>query len=403
MLVATGGTAALAACLDEQQATTEHNIPRGDPAERPARQHAWNAVLERDEHGNISPPAHRVLVALDLATDPDIDDRTTVESALRSLESAYAYDPEGLLFTISYTPSYFEAVGAESPIPEPRAITELEDPAFDSFDAMVHLASDTPSVVLEAEEALFGDVSDPNGVEMTATFEGVFQRSGQRRTGFVGAGLPKAKAGGVDGVPEELPERAPFFMGFKSGFADSQASEEHVSIESGPYAGGTTTHVESLDLQLESWFRQDSHFQRVAKMFSIDHARDDLVENIGDQLGTSTGVADKIAGQTATDARTEGVVGHAQKAARARDENSKPPLLRRDFNTVDGDRPGVHFLSHQQSIADFVRTRLAMAGEDLAGNGVGKRHGNGIMQYIFVRRRGNFLVPPRKRRALPAL
>ncbi|WP_267637023.1 DUF7405 family protein [Halovenus rubra] len=402
MLVATGGMAALSACLDEQESTETQAVPQGDPAKRPARQHAWNAVLGEDEHGNLRPPAHRVLVPLNLVTDPNEDDSATVESAFRSLESAYAYDSEGLLFTVGYTPSYFETVGAESPIPAPTALTSDEDPAFDSFDAMVHLASNRPDVVLEAEEALLGAVSAPNDVEMEATLDGIFQRGEPRRTGFVGPGLPKSKGKAVGGVPDELPEDAPFFMGFKSGFAESQASEDRVTVASGPYEGGTTTHVESLTVQLKTWFEQDNHFQRVAKLFSPEHASDELVGNIGEKLGTSTGVAGDIAQQTSTDARNEGVIGHAQKAARAR-EDGEPLLLRRDFNTVDGDRPGVHFLSHQQTIADFVRTRKAMAGGALAGNGVGQNHGNGILQYIFVRRRGNFLVPPRDMRALPAI
>lgn len=402
-LVAVGGMAALAACLDEQNESENSDIPQGDPAQRPQRQHAWNTVLDRDDDGNVVPPEHRVLRPLDLETAPTRDERETVEAALRSLESAYAYDPEGLLFTVGYTPAYFERIGKNTPIPSPRVLTSIENPAFDSFDAMVHLASDNPDVVLEAEEALFGEISRPNSVEMTATLDGVFERGEPRRTGFVGAGLPAAKADAVGGVPEELSEDAPFFMGFNSGFAESQASEEQVTIESGPYEGGTTTHVESLSLQLQAWFEQDNHYQRVAQLFSPEHAQEELVGETGEKLGASTGVAEEQAPETTADARNEGVVGHAQKAARARDEEGRPRLLRRDFNTVDHERPGVHFLSHQQTIADFVHTRQMMAGEDIAGQGVGQRLNNGILQYIFVRRRGNFLVPPREKRALPGL
>ncbi|MFC7059710.1 DUF7405 family protein [Halovenus salina] len=395
-LVAAGGTAALSACLDS---SGESTVPTGDPNARPQRQHAWTDVLATDEDGNPLNPEHHVLLSLELATDVDDDSREQVETALRSLESAYAYDNQGLLFTMGYTPSYFDALGVDSPIPEPEALTTIESPEFDDFDALVHLASDTPDVVLEAEEALFGDVS-PNNTEMEATFEGVFDRGSPRRTGFVGAGLP-AQHTDMSGVPESVPEDAPFFMGFRSGFAESQAPESRVTIEEGPYAGGTTTHVESLTLQLRTWFEQDNHFQRVAKLFSPDHAENEQVGSVGENLSTSTGVAGEITEDTATDAREFGTVGHAQKAARARDEDGTPPLLRRDFNTVDGDRPGVHFLAHQRQIEDFVRARQAMAGEDLAGDGVGQRLNNGILQYIFVRRRGNFLVPPREKRALP--
>ena len=403
-LVAVGGTAALSACLDltgdgggDEGGS---GAPTGDPAERPARQHAWNGVLGTDEDGNPRPPEHHVVLALDLATTPDADARETVETVFRSLERAYAYDPAGLLFTVGYSPAYFEQVGADQPVPDPEAITTLESPEFDGFDAVVHLASDEAAVVLEAEEALLGEVDEPNGVAMEATLEGVFERAEPRRTGFVGPGLP-AQHTGLDGVPDSIPEEAPFFMGFRSGFAESQAPEDRVTIRDGPYAGGTTMHVESLTLQLQTWFEQDSHTQRVSKIYSPEHAEEGLAGDVGEKLGTSTGVAGEIAERTEQDARERGMVGHAQKAARARDDDGTPPLLRRDFNTVDNEVPGVHFLSLQRSIDEFVRVRTAMAGADLAGEGVGQRLNNGILQYIFVRRRGNFLLPPREDRALP--
>jgi hypothetical protein len=396
-LVAAGGAAGLAACLD---ATGDEDVPTGDPGERPARQHAWNDVLRTDDDGNPRPPEHHVLAALELTTDPDADARGTAETAFQSLERAYAYDPEGLLFTVGYTPAYFERVGGNPPLPEPTAITTLEDPEFDEFDAVVHLASDDPAVVLEAERALLGEETEPNGVAMDATLEGVFERAGPRRTGFVGPGLP-AEHTDLDGVPDSIPEEAPFFMGFRSGFAESQAPEDRVTMQEGPYAGGTTMHVESLALQLQTWFEQDNHLQRVSKIYSPEHAEEELAGEIGEKLGTATGVAGEIADQTEEDARERGTVGHAQKAARARDSDGTPPLLRRDFNTVDGDAPGVHFLALQRTVDEFVRVRRAMAGEDLAGEGVGQRLNNGILQYIFVQRRGNFLVPPRERRSLP--
>ncbi len=398
-LVAAGGATAVAACLD---ATEDSAVPTGTPEKRPARQHAWNDALGTDEDGNLRPPEHHVLLPFSLLEGPDQQARETVESAFRSLETAYAHDAEGLLFTVGYTPAYFERVGAEAPIPDPRPLTSVESPAFDEFDALVHLASDNPDVVLVAEQALLGDQRRPNGVEMAATLAGVFEPGQPRRTGFVGPGLP-AQHTELDGVPDSVPQDAPFFMGFRSGFGESQATEDRVTIETGPYAGGTTTHVESLDLQLETWFEQDNHVQRVAKLFSPEHASEELVGDVGEKLATATGVAGEIANGTAEDARTEGVVGHAQKAARARDTDGRPPLLRRDFNTVDRERPGVHFLTHQRTVADFVRVREAMAGEKLAGEGIGQRLNNGILQYIFVRRRGNYLVPPRGKRALPAL
>jgi dye decolorizing peroxidase len=398
-LVAAGGATALAACLE---APGGDAVPTGDPDQRPARQHDWTDALRTDEDGNPRPPEHHVLLALELTTDPDGAAREQVEAAIRSLERAYAHDAGGLLFTVSYTPAYFDAVDAESPIPDPEPLTSIEGGvAFDEFHALVQLASADPAVVLEAEEALLGDVDEPNGVEMAADLTGVFRRGEPRRTGFVGPGLPVEQAAdrGVD-VPAELPEQAPFFMGFRSGFRESQAPVERVTIQDGPYAGGTTTHVETLSLNLRQWYEQNDHELRVAEILSPGHAEEGVGE-MGEELGTSTGIWPDAAGRVAEDASTRGVVGHAQKAARARDDDGTPPLLRRDINTLDGDRPGVHFVAHQRRIETYVRAREAMAGEDL--DGVGNRLNNGLLQYIFVQRRGNYLTPPRDRRALPGV
>ncbi|GAB7091287.1 Tat pathway signal protein [Halorubrum luteum] len=393
--VAAGGAAGLSACLDGDDGST--TIPAGNPADRPERQHAWNDALRTDDDGNHLQPEHRVLLPLRLRTDLDADARERVEAAFETLERAYDYDAEGLLFTVGYAPAYFDRLDdVDSPVPDPEPLTSMESPAFDAFDAIVHLASDSPAAVLEAERALFGE-AEPNGLDPTP-IDDVFERAEPRRTGFVGEGIP-AEHADRDDVPASIPGEAPFFMGFRSGFAESQAPEDRVTIREGPFAGGTTLHVSSMDLNLRQWFEQDSRFQRVAKTFSPEHA-DEGVGCIGEKLGRSTGALD-VADDAETHARTRGVVGHAQKAARARDDDGTPPLLRRDVNTVDGDAPGLHFIAYQRRIEEFIRVREAMTGADLTEGGVGRRLNNGLLQYILVRRRGNFLVPPRSKRALP--
>jgi hypothetical protein len=109
------------------------------------------------------------------------------------------------------------------------------------------------------------------------------------------------------------------------------------------------------------------------------------------------GVADDVEAH----AREYGKVGHSQKAARAR-EDGEPRILRRDFDSTDDDRATLHFVALQRAIADFVETREAMNGTDVAESAfVGQRTNNGILQYMSVERRGNYLVPPRTLRALP--
>lgn len=401
--VAIGGTAALAACLDRGSGT----VPKGtdDPSSLPARQHAWDASLATDDAGNHRLSRHHVLLLLDYASDgpPTDADREQVESALRDLERAYEWSNEGLLFTLGYSPAYFdrfEADVAGVDLPEPMALAPFEDPELDTPDALLHLASDDERAVIAAEEALKGNRDTVNGHQMSATFEGVL-REAERRTGFVGAGLP-AENQDVDGVPdsEPVPEEAPLFMGFKSGFKENQASEDRVTVNSGPFAGGATQHLSKIRLQLQQWYEQDSRDQRVSKMFCPAHAAEDKVEGVGENLGTDNG-AGECPEDVVDSGRREGVVGHAQKMSRVR-EDGTPTLLRRDFSSTDGGEAGLHFLSLQRSIADFVATKQAMNGTDVANDSaVGQRVNNGILQYMTVTRRGNYLLPPRSLRSLP--
>ena len=396
-LVAAGASAGLAACLD---APGDNAVPTGtdDPSTLPDRQHAWNSTLSRDTDGNVLLPEHHVLLSLDLEADIDASARETTETALRSLERAYEWSNEGLLFTIGYTPTYFERVEIDSPIPHPEALSPQESPAFDDCDALIHLASDNPAVVLEAEEGLFGERDELNGEPVEADLTGIFtRREDERRTGFIGEGV-LAEQVDLDVLPDVVAEKAPLLMGFRSGFAESQASEDAVTIREGPFAGGTTQHVSSMDTNLTQWFEQENHFQRVSKMFSPHHATEELVGDVGERLDTTSGLTDEHIEATEQDARQHGVVGHAQKIARAR-EDGRPLLLRRDFNTVDGDQSGLHFLSLQRTIEAFVRVREAMNGEGLDV----PMANNGIRHYLFVNRRGNALLPPRDNRALPTV
>jgi hypothetical protein len=416
--VAIGGTAALSACLGRE----EPDLPTGAPADRPARQHAWNGALPRDAHGNPVPPRHHVVRLLDYTGDRPTDaDREAVESALQAVERAYPPSHEGeddktvgLLSTLGYSPAYFERfeagpAGVELPDPEPLA--PFEDPAPDRPDAILHLASDYGSVVLAAEQALLGDdegsvATEANGVDVPS-LTGVFRDADlagegrTRRTGFVGAGLP-ADNQDVEGVPDSEPvdEDAPLYMGFESAFEGSQATEGRVTIDEGPFAGGTTQHLSQIRLHLQQWYEQDSREHRESTMFCPAHANEGRIEGTGANLGSSNQVAG-CADDVAEDARTEGKVGHAQKLARAR-EDGRPVILRRDFDSTDDDRATVHFLAVQAEIADFVATREAMNGTDAADSGaVGQRSNNGILQYMSVERRGNYLLPPREKRALP--
>jgi hypothetical protein len=411
--VAIGGAAALSACLSREGdsggttgGTTDTgtlDVPTGDPGTVPERQHAWNEYLRRDDHGNAVAPRHHVLLTFELPDGvPTDQQRSTVEESLESLERAYAWSNEGLLFTVGYSRRYFDRFEGSLPesvdLPRPEALAPFENPERDEPDAMVHLASDYASVVLAAEEAVLGRKGELNGESVDAALTDALAHV-DRRTGFVGAGLP-ADHQDAEGIPDGEPvdEDAPLYMGFKSAYEQNQASEQRVTIEEGPFADGTTQHVSKLSLNLNQWYEQDSRFQRVSKMYAPHHAKEDLVEGVGNNLGTDSKVDE--AGDPMETARRDGMVGHSQKMVSAR-EDDDPVILRRDFDSTDGGA-SVHFLSVHETIEDFVTTREAMNGTDLAGNSaVGTRNNNGILQYVRAELRGNYLVPPRSLRALP--
>lgn len=401
--VAIGGAAAFSACVGREQV----DVPRGPSnlEELPERQHAWNSVLSTDDYGNTIAPRHHGLLFLNYNREgtPTDSDRQTIETALQGIEHAYERSGDGLLMTVGYSPTYFGRFEQSLPdnvnLPMPKALAPFEDPEPDTPDTVVHLASNYAQVVLGAEEALKGNKDTANGVDQPdATLTDAFEIS-DRRTGFVGKGLP-AKNDDVNGVPEdEVPEDSPLYMGFESGFKNNQASEDRVSIERGPFADGTTQHISKITLNLDQWYNQDSRYQRVAKMFCPHHAAEEAIEGTGNNLGTDTEM-DKCKHAKGA-AREDGVVGHSQKLSRIREED-KPIILRRDFDSTDDGQAGLHFLALQRQISDFVKTREAMNGTDLTGqSAVGQRNNNGILQYMNVTNRGNYLLPPRSLRALP--
>lgn len=410
LAVSIGGSVALAACVENAD---DADVPAGrsDPWTLPSRQHAWEAFVDD------GPPRHHVLLYLNYTgTLPTSEERETVGEALRTLERAYEWSDHGLLFTLGYSPAYFDRFeGTTLPtsvgLPEPQPLTPSESPTLDRQDAVMHLASNRPEVVLAAEQALFADLDDLNGEPVGARLDGVFERA-DRRTGFIGEGLPAEKRSELESPAAEtpIPEEAPEFMGFRTPFPRNQPSEDEITIQRGSFAGSTTQHVEHLDIDLERWYDLP-HEKRVGLMFSPVHAVDDRVGDIGEKLGEFNGVTDDVMAALADHAEEHGYVGHAQKSARGRKDGS-PVILRRDFDTTDGGSAGVHFVSLQEKIGDYVYTRRKMAGTNLRRPSgreidlseiadIGDRTNHGILEFVTTTHRGNFLVPRRELRALP--
>ncbi|QLD86417.1 twin-arginine translocation signal domain-containing protein [Natronomonas halophila] len=401
--VAVGGTAGLSACLD----ITDEPVPEGvdDPSTLPARQHAWRDAMATDEHGNPVLPQHHAFLYIDLdeSGEPSDETRAAVDEALSVLDRAYERSSAGLLYSIGYSPAYFQRYGAAPEgvdLPEPRALSDFESPDFDTQDALLQVASDRADVVLEAEEALFGDGETANGIDAVA-FPGTVA---ERRTGFIGKGMPAERADEVDGIPEDadVPEAAKLFMGFDAGFRGNQATEEYVTIEDGPFAGGTTKHVSHLQQRLGRWYGDNDHDSMVKKLFSTRLVGD--VEGVGDNLGDNSGVVPEDIESLVGEANDHGAIGHAQKMAAAnRDDEGNIRTVRRHVESTDEGVASLHFPSLQQGISTFEEVREAMNAADVVAEtpAIRQRVNNGILRYIFVKHRGNFLVPSREQRALP--
>jgi hypothetical protein len=401
-LASAASTVGLAGCSRSILPTTgaDLGLPP-NPREFPERQHAQESFLRTDGDGNPIIPRHHAVFLLELNAPPTAESARTVERAMRTIEAAYEWRPEGLFHMLAWGPSYFETLDMldAAPVRRPKNHSRTDDPRLEDFAAALVLSSDVPSRLRAVERAMFGSASSIEGEPVDHRLGEVFTLAG-KRTGFIGKGLP-AEHTDAEGIPEDasIPEHAPMFMGFRSGLKETQASEDAVTIEEGllddRFAGGTTMALTHFQQSLSEWFRGLDDADRAARMFAPEFSPEDV-----------TGFADSVpfSDRVREHAAEHDIVGHHEKVAQARADGS-PLLLRRDFNTTDGGRAGVHFLSLQASIDDFVETRRAMNGWYVRDDSeaITDRNNNGILEFITEVATTNFYVPPRADRAFPGL
>ena len=396
--VAVGG-AAVGVSLESARggAPPADPVPFGpQPVGLPARQHAWTATLARDDDGNPIAPRFDRLLFYDLRGAPAAADARALEAVLRALERKYPWGPQGMLFTAGWGPGYFErGLGVASPIERPQALSSFELPALDDYDLCLHFACDDEARVAAVEAALVRGERLP-GIRGSLEL-GAGLRWRETRTGFVGAGLP-ALHQNVGGIPpgNPVPASSPLFMGFKSGLRKNQATEEYVTLADGPFAGGTTMQVSYMRLRLDSWYGSLDESGRVARMYAPEVSPAQVK-----RFTTDAESDPQLLGQATS---RYGVIGHSQTSARAR-RAGKPLIIRRDFNTVDNGAAGLHFVSLQRSIKDFVTTRSAMNASHatVENPAITDTINNGINEFILVLRRANYILPTRAERSYPLL
>ena len=372
-------------------------VPLGSqPRGLPARQHAWTAMLARDSDGNPISPRFDRLVFFNIKGSPGPGHTRVLEAALRTLERSYPWGPSGLLFTAGWGPGYFErSLRVPPPIPHAIGLSDFESPAIDDYDLCLHLACDDERRLAAIEAALLNTGPLP-GADGPLDISSAL-RWQETRTGFTGDGLP-AQRQDVGGIPpgNHVPKNAPLFMGFKSSLRRNQASEDDITIQNGPFAGGTTMQVSYMRLSLDTWYQNLTDRERVARMYAPQVTPEQVAH-----LTTDASSDPNLLNQAIN---RYGIIGHAQTSARAR-RNNKPLILRRDFNTTDGGQAGLHFLSLQRTIEDFITTRNAMnaSSAQLQNPSITDTVNNGINEFIFVAKRANYIVPTRDQRSFPML
>ncbi|HTW20104.1 MAG TPA: hypothetical protein VME70_07840 [Mycobacteriales bacterium] len=397
--LAAGG---VAVGLGTTQASAEPRprmVPLGEqPHGLPKRQHAWHHYLSKDPYGNANAPKYDRLLFFDVRGTPTPAHARLLESRLRTLERHFHWGHTGLLFTVSWGPSYFRLLGVHSPIPEATKLSSFEHPLIDNYDVCIHLASDDEKRLKQVEAALVHGHKLP-GVSGSLSVKTALHWR-ETRTGFTGVGIPAAHQG-AKGIPSghPVPHSSPLFMGFKSGLRKNQASEDAVTIKHGPFADGTTMHVSYMRETLDGWYDKLSQEDRIGLMYSPQTDAAGVQKIIEDKTDTSADTK-----QIVTAIKKYGKVGHSQATAQARKHGS-PLIIRRDFNTADDGYAGLHFVSVQHSIEDFVVTRNAMnaTGAHNINKKVTATKHNGINAFIKVRRRANYIMPSRADRSFPLL
>jgi hypothetical protein len=451
---ATVDAVALYELLDRVTDKPERRGPTGPP---PIEQHLLGSleVVQDDGIEVLVPPLHHMVVTARIELGDGgraiADARETLERALASLDDDYPLTAAGLGVTVAWGLPYFRrlvptqsrreipvdlrasaALGREARVlvDTERFPSDPEDVILEENDLAVLLRSDDLAAIDDAHRRLFEELP------------GLFVVTSIRR-GFVGGGftgetsVPKQMAtrAAIDGA-ELMPKTAELFLGFTSTVRHSLGPAKIANIETLGYArlpspyfvGGTHMHLSHLSQDLNAWYLNFDHDERVGAMFRPDLA-------VGPRAQTIRQESADV--ETARDVRADYArhrrIGHAgaiQPASRLeRDVVGNDGTVyprgtavphRADFNTLDNpftwsahpvrdrmaDTPaaGTHFVVFNPTADDFRRVRLAMDGIlptgdrlDIAPRSIGQ----GINSVMHATHRQNFLVPPRAHRSFP--
>ena len=431
---AVAGAAGIYALVDRHTGAPDRGTA---PSSLPPEQHLLSGVQVVTDNGVevLVPPLHHAVVTAKVAGGDLATARADLEGALAALESQYPATPAGLGVTVAWGLPYFRRyvpaqwqrlqpydIRAQSPalLDARRFPSDPDDTELEQNDVAVLLRSDVLDAIAAAEKALFDDL-------------GVLTKTTVRR-GFAGGGLPSklAVAAGVPGA-DLIPTEAELFLGFTSTLRENLGPSRIANLETlglaripeGYFTHGTHMHLSHIHENLEAWYVNSSHDDRVHTTFR---------PGLEVPEGTLTVPQGRAEVSTAADVRrsyrVHGTIGHSgalQTASRLERRRVGPDGTvypagvaipqRADFNTLDNPfawsrdgsgsadpAAGVHFVVFNPTSDDFHRVRNAMDGVLPDGTTLPfepRAEGQGFNSILRTTRRQNFLVPPRAHRSFP--
>jgi hypothetical protein len=435
------------------------DTPAAPPRRLPSEQHALGRLEIVVDNGVevVVPPLHNEVVTALLRVEQQPAALREAQAALREvlgrIDAEYPPAPAGLSISVGWGLPYFrrvvpgpaaerlpvdlrasEAAGKEvlAIVDAIRFPSDPEDLVLEENDVAFFLRSNSRESIAAATSSLFDEVGD--------LFELTSIRRGFAGGGFAGSrSLPKrmALAAGIAGA-ELIPDTAELFLGFTSTQREGLGPPGIANFETLPgytdqwpngyFRGGTAMHVSHLFEDVEAWYLNFDFTERVATTF-----RPGLDVAPGTQTVSQSREEAVGPEAVAADADRFQAVGHSsviQPASRLfADVRGNDGILypkgtavpqRADFNTLDNpffwsgrpdddsqsDEPaaGLHFVVFTPTSDDFHRTRLAMDGVLPDGTSIPlhpRARGQGFNSILRTTHRQNFLVPPRRHRALP--
>jgi hypothetical protein len=432
----------------------------GSSPSRPAaegltpEQHLLQGVRIVQDNGVevVVPPLHHQLVTARVKVAERKQDlqeaQAALEDALAKLDGRYEPTPAGLGVAVAWGLPYFRRFVpklADEHIPVDLRASKSKDKQVRVLLDSIRFPSDPHETILEANDVavlLRSDHLENIAVGAKSLFDelDLFEVTSIRK-GFAGGGFE-----GGEGLPKKMavaaqvrgsyliPDGSELFLGFtstqKAGLGPPKiANIEELGFSPGGYfREGTHLAVSHINENLEAWYVNFPHDERVATVFRPGLKVKENVQTVPqgpDDVSNAARVQRDFARtkQIGHSAALQTVSRLASTAVGASGAIYGPGTAiphRADFNTLDNPffwsadperdgmdstpAAGVHFVVFNPSSDDFARGRLAMDGVLPDGTKLSfhpRDRGQGFNSILRTTHRQNFLVPPRRHRSFP--